>query len=101
TPSSVIYTLSLHDALPISGVDGARAVHVDVGIGAARHAVLAPQLDQGAGIQAAPGGDFHLRHGSPDGVEHGPAGVEISTGRGLRSEEHTSELQSPYDLVCR
>src|SRR5207248_7017569 len=21
--------------------------------------------------------------------------------RGLRSEEHTSELQSPYDLVCR
>src|SRR5438094_7600221 len=22
-------------------------------------------------------------------------------GRGRRSEEHTSELQSPYDLVCR
>src|SRR5207248_8143412 len=22
-------------------------------------------------------------------------------GEGLRSEEHTSELQSPYDLVCR
>src|SRR5438094_5326885 len=22
-------------------------------------------------------------------------------GRSLRSEEHTSELQSPYDLVCR
>src|SRR6266705_5137914 len=21
--------------------------------------------------------------------------------RGIRSEEHTSELQSPYDLVCR
>src|SRR5207248_4745234 len=21
--------------------------------------------------------------------------------RGMRSEEHTSELQSPYDLVCR
>src|SRR5438094_9942171 len=23
------------------------------------------------------------------------------TGSGKRSEEHTSELQSPYDLVCR
>src|SRR5207248_9437465 len=23
------------------------------------------------------------------------------TGKTLRSEEHTSELQSPYDLVCR
>src|SRR5437867_4904126 len=26
-------------------------------------------------------------------------GAELSAGR--RSEEHTSELQSPYDLVCR
>src|SRR6266705_868140 len=26
--------------------------------------------------------------------------LEIRT-EGLRSEEHTSELQSPYDLVCR
>src|SRR5207248_7306170 len=25
----------------------------------------------------------------------------IVTGKCLRSEEHTSELQSPYDLVCR
>src|SRR5438094_10670326 len=31
-------------------------------------------------------------------------GVELGGRRGvlgLRSEEHTSELQSPYDLVCR
>src|SRR5207248_10848896 len=42
-------------------------------------------------------------------VEHDGAGqlrfddrpfVLLET-RGLRSEEHTSELQSPYDLVCR
>src|SRR5207248_8377347 len=25
----------------------------------------------------------------------------VSTARSTRSEEHTSELQSPYDLVCR
>src|SRR5207248_5971747 len=31
-------------------------------------------------------------------------GVDIDSvcgGRAIRSEEHTSELQSPYDLVCR
>src|SRR5437867_7250303 len=28
---------------------------------------------------------------------HGPSAVVT----GARSEEHTSELQSPYDLVCR
>src|SRR5438094_4625648 len=26
---------------------------------------------------------------------------ECTTANGCRSEEHTSELQSPYDLVCR
>src|SRR5207248_7897985 len=26
---------------------------------------------------------------------------EVKVERELRSEEHTSELQSPYDLVCR
>src|SRR5256885_9401570 len=28
-------------------------------------------------------------------------GVDISRTRGARSEEHTSELQSPCNLVCR
>src|SRR5207248_6625216 len=27
--------------------------------------------------------------------------LDLFVVRGLRSEEHTSELQSPYDLVCR
>src|SRR6266516_1851161 len=34
---------------------------------------------------------------SLDDVDHGAAVVI----RAHRSEEHTSELQSPYDLVCR
>src|SRR5438094_3260989 len=59
TATTEIYTLSLHDALPIS----AAAV-------AARHRAL------GTGRRA---------DGAPSS----------------RSEEHTSELQSPYDLVCR
>src|SRR5207248_11641587 len=28
-------------------------------------------------------------------------GLSAHCASGLRSEEHTSELQSPYDLVCR
>src|SRR5256885_11673557 len=57
TATTEIYTLSLHDALPISGV---------VGTGRAR-------------LQ---------RHGPKRAAGH-------------RSEEHTSELQSPCNLVCR
>src|ERR1039457_7662739 len=57
TATTEIYTLSLHDALPISG-------------GSAK--------DSGA---AGMGGNS----GMPD----------------ARSEEHTSELQSPCNLVCR
>src|SRR5437867_8068812 len=64
-----IYTLSLHDALPI--LPGllispyAKAGHID-------HQTL-----------------------SFDAYD------KLIEGQGLRSEEHTSELQSPYDLVCR
>src|SRR5688572_32694124 len=74
-PAAVIYTLSLHDALPIS-----------------RHAE-----DEG------------LRHVRP--VPRGPAAEEphghpgAAQVRGAhgsrRSEEHTSELQSQSNLVCR
>src|SRR5207248_9954639 len=31
----------------------------------------------------------------------GPIPIESTGNRSIRSEEHTSELQSPYDLVCR
>src|SRR5256885_15902343 len=60
TATTEIYTLSLHDALPIC-TPGARPVHDGPPAGGPRH----------------PG---------PDDP---------------RSEEHTSELQSPCNLVCR
>src|SRR5438552_11480737 len=63
TPTTEIYTLSLHDALPIS-----------------RLALLRLDLDH---VGAAVGERLSRpRHGD-------------------RSEEHTSELQSPDHLVCR
>src|SRR5207249_11623936 len=64
TATTEIYTLSLHDALPISR----RALH---------RVPLA---------QALPARE--------------PAGAEGAR-RSRRSEEHTSELQSRFDLVCR
>src|SRR5436189_397749 len=67
TAPTDIYTLSLHDALPISLLD-ALAVHAIVG-------------------------QLQLGHRGLD--EFPPRAA------GLRSEEHTSELQSPMYLVCR
>src|SRR5207248_9904863 len=42
-------------------------------------------------------------HDDRAGGEVGPLDVPhelLDVGLGVRSEEHTSELQSPYDLVC-
>src|SRR3712207_7650814 len=75
TATTEIYTLSLHDALPISGDDVA------------------------AGEDAV---DEELeRH--DDGVGDPVVGREQQPGAddGERSEEHTSELQSRQYLVCR
>src|SRR5690349_20150900 len=84
-----IYTLSLHDALPIS--DGAQ-----------RRGVRGPAGEPLQGVVHAQA--EHVRYGQavdPDGqgsvVEAGAV-----AGRALdRSEEHTSELQSRRDLLCR
>src|SRR5437868_11998634 len=66
TPTPEIYTLSLHDALPIC---------------------------------AAPGVEAARRHAATDPTR--PAAGGGRGGLGQRSEEHTSELQSRFDLVCR
>src|SRR5256885_12188995 len=71
TATTEIYTLSLHDALPIYGDE--RAGSVGDGVGGALRAVE----------------DGHLAEAGP-GLQDGE-----------RSEEHTSELQSPCNLVCR
>src|SRR5690349_22896064 len=75
--ASLVYTLSLHDALPIWR-----------GSGAGRHTFL--------GDDAGQRRFWNQQHLSiVDNVALRQA-VKI-----LRSEEHTSELQSRRDLVCR
>src|SRR5207247_9570422 len=79
THSPSISTLSLHDALPISAVHAGELFSVSVGNGEAlrRSARGARQLHRDR---------EELRH------------FRL---RQKRSEEHTSELQSRVDLVCR
>src|SRR5207249_10304100 len=43
-------------------------------------------------------GDFYAK---PNGAAAVPSDVTDGTASELRSEEHTSELQSRFDLVCR
>src|SRR3712207_7311888 len=82
TATTEIYTLSLHDALPICVASGRR--HRRVG---ARRRRAARHLE---GVPAVPG----------DRSVGGPAASCVRRGT-LRSEEHTSELQSRQYLVCR
>src|SRR3989442_6970307 len=84
TATTEIYTLSLHDALPICGqAGGDSGRHV-------RHGQSPRGDDRGRGDEALrpePARDHQ-------GAQSPPAAVP-------RSEEHTSELQSRPHLVCR
>src|SRR2546426_6783796 len=72
TATTEIYTLSLHDALPIS------IPHTSV----VSHNAHARRFHEGVPSRARPSN-------------------HLATGQPARSEEHTSELQSPCNLVCR
>src|SRR5258708_30655590 len=82
TATTEIYTLSLHDALPICD-DG------NVYVWDASDGTLLQRLAGHQGVVTSVAW-------SPDGRRLAAGG----RGRG-RSEEHTSELQSPDHLVCR
>src|SRR3712207_7201838 len=92
TATTEIYTLSLHDALPIFGVQ---------------------DLHHGRGPGEGPAAELHDQGGAA-GQDELPRRVQQSRslpgdeqvlsaerGRRRRSEEHTSELQSRQYLVCR
>src|SRR3989454_6140043 len=68
TATTEIYTLSLHDALPIS-----------------------------TGASMAPAAALIVVNGVLNSCASASSKVDLNS----RSEEHTSELQSPCNLVCR
>src|SRR5439155_26497341 len=82
TATTYIYTLSLHDALPIS------------------HKYLFPQIDPSSFLcwQTQDGKLEGISSESSESYTAVPSNKSIVQ---LRSEEHTSELQSRGHLVCR
>src|SRR5260221_1703051 len=90
TATTEIYTLSLHDALPIYRCRPGAVRRADAGV-ARPHG-------------AEPGGRHGgLRRQVADhaGAARGRRAAPADGARTDRSEEHTSELQSHSDLVCR
>src|SRR5690348_18162231 len=87
TPPTAIYTLSLHDALPIFVTPSCRMMATM----ATRLRFFDPRLIR----------SYLARHsGEFLSVAHAAWHNTCRT-RAERSEEHTSELQSPVHLVCR
>src|SRR5207248_8518774 len=97
-PTNVLSPPSLHDALPIyflayvleqlAGLAGLSARRMFGGVGLYCEELFFALLDNDT---------LYLRVNDDNRADY--------TARGMsqfrRSEEHTSELQSPYDLVCR
>src|SRR2546426_7077121 len=79
TATTEIYTLSLHDALPISLLLINESQQGTIRIALVRISGKNGQRHWG-----------HVGKSRRDPIPHG-----------ARSEEHTSELQSPCNLVCR
>src|SRR5256885_9352652 len=84
TATTEIYTLSLHDALPISHV-------------------LDPveRVEDAEEVDAALGGARHEEAHDVVGIVRIADRIGRAQQHLQRSEEHTSELQSPCNLVCR
>src|SRR3989454_11498825 len=85
TATTEIYTLSLHDALPIS----------------APRTQEADDRLEGGGLPGTVGADDADDLPDPDAQGDAVEDVDLAVAADERSEEHTSELQSPCNLVCR
>src|SRR2546427_8409097 len=117
TATTEIYTLSLHDALPISArwVDSLEIGGVIVFTGSpfdiatklnalqrrSRVPLLvSADLEWGAGMRVVGGTSFpHIMAVGATGDPHDA--YTIAAAAASRSEEHTSELQSQSNIVCR
>src|SRR5207249_12020617 len=78
TSTTVFYTLSLHDALPICLLQSVNQMFYDNTAESAYATLFFAEYDDN---------EQRLRY--------------VNCGHLSRSEEHTSELQSRFDLVCR
>src|SRR5438034_2033219 len=97
TPTTEIYTLSLHDALPISD-SRERELH-------RAKVTECAGPDRAKDLFSLESTMDHFVVGDPnvvnDGSQRSATDPDDDDDDEMRSEEHTSELQSHSDLVCR
>src|SRR5690606_42079513 len=97
TSATRIYTLSLHDALPICAVAQDKKTELFGIIGLDGNWIIAPSF-----LKLTPNwGNKNLFRGQPSDEEKSYEYRYDMEKKSLRSEEHTSELQSRENLVCR
>src|SRR5690606_41209467 len=96
TPTLRTYILSLHDALPIFEGHGFQGPG---GVAGGLDGVPEDSATSGGDVRGRPGADQIADHRVP-GERADRKPVEHH-GADERSEEHTSELQSRENLVCR
>src|SRR5437867_3221325 len=96
--SSVLYTLSLHDALPICrGPSAAQLYALKKTFHLSDHI-----LARWSALDGLARHHRYFERTCVAGLEFfGTTELANAGFERVRSEEHTSELQSPYDLVCR
>src|SRR5258708_18893570 len=99
TATTEIYTLSLHDALPISRVSSRAKVSAGARDQRARVRHRAPDIAL-PNLVATFSSTFTTSTLNRRSVVF-PRKQDRSAAQESRSEEHTSELQSPDHLVCR
>src|SRR5699024_12243560 len=95
-PTSAV-TRSLHDALPILKAEGHAWAAQAAGVcnTGCRHSRGEEVKRRGRFTGQAQSGQ------SPPSLDFYPPGMPATCVAHARSEEHTSELQSRFDLVCR
>src|SRR5690606_41203358 len=93
TAPTHLYTLSLHDALPISDWTATCEALIEAARATGEHAGIVASMGENLPEETA---EMLMRNGVVPfhGIEEALAAAE-------RSEEHTSELQSRENLVCR
>src|SRR5206468_12571648 len=95
-----VFALSLHDALPILLSDGVGSLSLSFALRRLRRRGLLQPTPSHAAILDAPSSPARL-HLCGNECACGEGELGCSAHQVWRSEEHTSELQSRSDLVCR
>src|SRR5207248_10234084 len=100
-PPTATYPLSLHDALPIYRVRANLDPPVQDAVQGEAERWARQLFSAGNGASGAQAGSLNPESVRRYFEQRYAIGQEDPGQQIPRSEEHTSELQSPYDLVCR